>query len=277
MLWPKATTKSLVINIFWIIWLLNSQVNGLSRAPQQDMKGRIVGGSLAATNSAPYIVSLQQNSVHYCGGSILNANWVLTAAHCLASKTTVLSSVIVAGTNDIANKASTAQVRPISSYVVHDLYVGGIAPYDVGMVYTKTAFQWTVAVKPISLPKLNVIPTGVADLYGWGSTSTTSVPQYPNQLNVAKSIPIIDLSSCESALGAKGVDVHQTNLCTGPLTGGVGICSSDSGGPLVQSDMVIGIVSWGKVPCGQKNSPSVYVRVSAFVNWIEQNQIVKSV
>uniref|UniRef100_A0A0K8U084 Lectizyme n=1 Tax=Bactrocera latifrons TaxID=174628 RepID=A0A0K8U084_BACLA len=238
--------------------------------------GRVVGGTAAAAESAPYIVSFQQSDVHYCAGSILNANWVLTAAHCLTSKSQVLSSQLIAGTNNVNGAASTTQKRAISSYVIHDLYTGGIAPYDIGLVYTATAFQWTAAVKAINLPSPNVVPTGKADLYGWGSTSTTSVPSYPSELQVAKNIPIISESACVKALGSKGVDVHSTNICTGPLTGGIGICTSDSGGPLVQTQngktTLIGIVSWGKVPCGQPNSPSVYVQVSDFISWISTKQ-----
>ncbi|CAD7000003.1 lectizyme [Ceratitis capitata] len=238
--------------------------------------GRVVGGTAAAENSAPYIVSLQQGSTHYCAGSILNEHWVVTAAHCLTSKSQVLSSSLIAGSINVAGTASTTQKRAINSYVVHDLYTGGIAPYDIGLVYTSTAFEWTAAVKAIALPSSGVKPTGNVDLYGWGSTSTTNVASYPSLLQVAKNLPIISESSCVNALGTKGADVHSTNICTGPLTGGVGICTSDSGGPLVQTQsgktVLVGIVSWGKIPCGQPNSPSVYVQVSDFISWISTNQ-----
>ena len=50
----------------------------------------------------------------------------------------------------------------------------------------------------------------------------------------------------------------------------------DSGGPLIQRDgdgetTVIGIVSWGFNPCGSKGKPSVYTRVSAYVDWIQDH------
>ncbi|EDW64783.1 trypsin delta [Drosophila virilis] len=242
---------------------------------QAGPNGRVVGGVAASTNSAPYAVSMQYQNTHYCAASIISANWLVTAAHCLTNSAQVLGSTLVAGSNAVAGTASTTQKRSITYFVVNDLYTGGTVPYDIGLVYTPTAFTWTAAVAAVSLPKSGVVPTGKANLYGWGSTSTTNTASYPSVLQVAANVPIISLASCESALGSKGKDVHSTNLCTGPLTGGVSICTSDSGGPLVQGNVLIGIVSWGKLPCGQANSPSVYVQVSSFISWISANQKVQ--
>lgn len=65
-------------------------------------------------------------------------------------------------------------------------------------------------------------------------------------------------------------DISPTNLCTGPLTGEYAPCSGDSGGPLTENGEVIGILSWGFVPCGSVDRPSVYVAVSEYVNWINE-------
>ena len=45
-------------------------------------EGFIVGGVAATAGQAPWQVSLQRSS-HFCGGSIINANWIVTAAHCV--------------------------------------------------------------------------------------------------------------------------------------------------------------------------------------------------
>lgn len=252
-----------------LLALCVSQGSGLAL---DQPEGRVVGGKAAAANSAPYIVSMQYGGTHYCAANIINANWLVTAAHCLANRNQVLGSTLVAGSIAVAGTASTTQKRQITHYVINDLYTGGTVPYDIGLIYTPTAFTWTAAVAPVKLPSSGVRPTGKADLFGWGSTSKTNSPSYPKTLQEAKNIPIISLDSCAAALGSKGQDVHTTNLCTGPLTGGTSFCTSDSGGPLVQGNVLIGIVSWGKLPCGQPNSPSVYVQVSSFITWIAANQ-----
>uniref|UniRef100_A0A1A9WKL0 Lectizyme n=1 Tax=Glossina brevipalpis TaxID=37001 RepID=A0A1A9WKL0_9MUSC len=242
-------------------------------------RGRILGGSNAESNSSPFIVSFRYNGLIYCSGSILNNNWVITAAHCLKSDLQVYKTSLVAG-NIYANQTeNSTQKRNIDYYVINDLYLGGTAPYDVGLVFTKIGFKWTATVAAIALPLSNVIPPpGTAIVYGWGSTSKTNSEIYPNVLQMA-TVEIISRKVCEDVLGYQANNLHSTNLCTGPLNGKSGICSSDSGGPLVQKsngkNILIGIVSWGEKPCGQKNSPSVYVRVSAILTWISQNQIAK--
>lgn len=271
-----ANVRQMLLFTFIFALVKFSCVVTLVAPPTQ---GRVVGGKSAAVNSAPFAVSFQQGGTHYCGGSIINQHWVVTAAHCLTSRSLVMNTSLVAGSIYVSGSGTTTQRRSVNYYVVHDLYLGGTSPYDIGLVYTKVPFTWTNAVAAITLPASGATASGSALLYGWGSTSTTNNAAYPSALQVAN-VPIINLKTCESVLGPKGSDVHTTNLCTGPLTGGVGICTSDSGGPLVQKannkNILVGIVSWGKLPCGQSNSPSVFVQVSSFVTWITNNQVVAS-
>ncbi|ALC38890.1 maker444 [Drosophila busckii] len=215
---------------------------------------------------------MQYRGTHYCAASILNSKWLVTAAHCLTNKAQVCGTTLVACSNAVAGTASTTQKRSIAHFKIHDLYTGGPAPYDIGLIYTETAFTWSSAVAAVKLPSSGSKPKGTANLYGWGSTSTGKTPSYPSVLQVAANLPILEHSVCDKALTQKGANLHDTNICTGPLNGGKGICTSDSGGPLVQGNVLVGIVSWGAQPCGQANLPSVYVEVSAFIKWINSEQ-----
>lgn len=132
-------------------------------------------------------------------------------------------------------------------------------------------------VKAIKLPASGENPSGSSTLSGWGSTSTTTVPKYPDRLQFI-ALPLLSYQDCANALiklMGSSRPLVDTNVCTGPLTGGQGACSGDSGGPLVVYDSakvptLEGIVSWGMVPCGTRGAPSVYTRVSAFLPFINQ-------
>lgn len=90
-------------------------------------------------------------------------------------------------------------------------------------------------------------------------------------------MPIVEINECDAAMtslvGPHPLD-KKTNICTGPLNGGISACSGDSGGPLVKAVSggyeQVGIVSWGIVPCGSVGAPSVYTGVSHFVDWINE-------
>ncbi|XP_067003439.1 trypsin-1 [Anabrus simplex] len=241
-------------------------------------QGRIVGGTDAQKGQFPYQVSLQYVLIfitqHSCGGSIYTPNWIITAAHCVTEVPAIGHYVAVAGEHNLNSNDGTEQRIRVSKSIVHPDYTGGVGPNDIALMKLQSPLTFNAAVAPISLPAPNAIPTGEAILSGWGSTSQSNSPSMPNILQTA-TLPLLDYNDCANAVGSDG-PLAPTNVCTGPLTGGYSACSGDSGGPLAQRDangnsVLIGIVSWGFIPCGSVSAPSVYVRVSAFIDFINSN------
>lgn len=243
---------------------------------------KIVGGDPAPPHSAPWIISLQlyverqARWFHICGGAILSPEWILTAGHCLHGLDSQTIEV-VAGAHDLAaNESWSQQRRAVQKRVVYPRYQGGVAPYDIGLVRMTKPLQLTTSVQTIQLPSdTNVLPRGYATLYGWGSTSRTNKPQLPKTLQMM-TVPIVNADVCSAILnaGRTGLISNELTVCTGPLEGTPSACNGDSGSALTQGHSVIGVVSWGRSPCGLVNSASVYTRVSTYKNWIRRTMSI---
>ncbi|XP_076649666.1 trypsin-1-like [Halictus rubicundus] len=248
-----------------------------------DLNPRVVGGNEAARGQFPWQVSLQWGvwgTSHFCGGSIINAQWIVTAGHCVDAVPSYGDFVVKAGKHSLRATESEEQVVTVVKSFVHEKYPGNVAPNDIALLKLSKPLKLTKSVQVISLPTAGRIPTGNALLSGWGSTSRTNSPIMPDKLQFA-SLPLIDLQTCKKAVeeltGPSPLD--PVNVCSGPLTGGYSACSGDSGGPLILNNNgkneLIGIVSWGIIPCGTVGAPSVYTRTSAYNAWIS-NIIAKN-
>lgn len=240
---------------------------------------RIVGGEDASPDAAPFIVSLQwateTRRQHFCAGAIIDSHWVLTAAHCIGALPKESLIKIVAGKTNLRFEDNHEQVRQVESYIVHEDFTGGISSNDIALLRVAEPFEWTDSVKAIDLPRTKDLPRGASALYGWGSVSTDFMPEFPDTLQTVVT-DILPYAECEEVLGGEGATpLDSKNICTGPLEGGVSACNGDSGGPLVKNDAegnptLIGLVSWGFYPCGGANTPSIYVNVASYLEWIHQ-------
>ncbi|KAK4873163.1 hypothetical protein RN001_015192 [Aquatica leii] len=223
---------------------------------------KIVGGTVAYKGQFPYQISLQYNNQHNCGGSILDQNTVLTAAHCV-DKFPSANSRIVAGINKL-NEVGVTYL--ISRYIIHEKWNPVTATNDIAVIKVKTPIQYTTYIKPIRFDATFVPGQAQCVLSGWGFTS------YPG--NVSNDLlyfsgRIVDLVLCQITLAEAAYPVLNSHICAiGGL--GVGACSGDSGGPLVANNKQVGIVSWA-LPCAL-GYPEVYTRISYYYNWIKTQQ-----
>ncbi|XP_026844986.1 lectizyme [Drosophila persimilis] len=236
-------------------------------------EGRIINGHEAQAGEAPYIVSLQTSS-HFCAGSIINENWVLTAAHCLIYN----SYQVVAAAHARSSKEDT-QVRQVTSgdHIVHENYDGGVGPYDIGLIYVATPFDLNAVsrdgsapVASIALPPKKLEGSTDGTLYGWGRDNSGALPEKLQKLDV----DIIDYVQCKAALPSNS-KVAESNVCTYTAGTTDGACNGDSGGPLISrssdgSAYLVGIVSWGYTPCASTKYPSVYTSTADYDAWIAE-------
>lgn len=247
--------------------------------------GRIYGGTNANDGEFPFVISVRYINVinfgHVCGGSILSERRVLSAAHCRTELPSGGRYNLIAGLTNFG-RTQSQQISANPTWVTHPDYKGGVNPYDIMIFNLVEPFTWNERVQPIAIPEvLNQSPTGGVVLIGWGQIEGGSSPQ-----DLKKADKRIEpLQECkanlESLVGPSPLDDREdgANICSSGSTRAedpLSACSGDSGGPLFDNSdparpVQVGIVSWGITPCGTPRAPSVYTKVSHFVDWLKQN------
>lgn len=85
---------------------------------------QVVGGEEAPEGAYPFIVSLQMLSQHFCAGSILNKDWIITAGHCVKAIPSVNLLRVKAGKHNIKRTENSEQTVKVEKTYVHENYQG---------------------------------------------------------------------------------------------------------------------------------------------------------
>lgn len=151
---------------------------------------RIVGGENAQEGAAPFMASLEiywddENADFICGATILNNEWILTAAHCVNLYPKEFYE-IVAGQHDKDNPSGNEQFRNISNIFIHPYFTGRNFPAnDIALLKLSEPLDFIEGViGAADLPLLDSELTGTARLFGWGSVSNTSEIIFSSTLQV---------------------------------------------------------------------------------------------
>ncbi|XP_043563035.1 chymotrypsinogen A-like [Chiloscyllium plagiosum] len=226
---------------------------------------RIVNGENAVPGSWPWQVSLQQNTgFHFCGGSLINENWVVTAAHCSVST----RHLVIIGDYNKCTADQNSQAISVAKTITHPDWNPNTINYDITLVKLATPVKFNQFVSPVCLASANdnFAAGKLCVTTGWGLTNSNAF--FTPCVLQQTSLPILSNIDCQRYWGNMVSDVM---VCAGAA--GASSCMGDSGGPLVCQEggawYLVGIVSWGSGNCSP-NSPGVYARVSEFRNWVDQ-------
>lgn len=216
----------------------------------------IVGGH-DATEEYSWIVSLQEGGNHFCGGSLISADWVLTAAHCVEGASPEQIGLRI-GSTDRTQGGEEAQAAEI---IVHPDYDG---THDIALIKLATPAESA----PITLGTQDEVGTA-SRILGWGQTTPEpGGDQGPDTLQE------LDTSVVDPA-GCTGGEIDaETELCTENPNGDSGACYGDSGGPQIAKEneewVLIGDTSrsGGGSTCAKE--PSIYTSVVAHTDWVTE-------
>ncbi|OGM48897.1 hypothetical protein ABOM_003085 [Aspergillus bombycis] len=245
--------------------LVLSTVTLLSIAGSAIAEKAIQGGSQAATGEFPYQVSIQTSS-HKCGGSIIDKDHILTAAHCVDGLSANRLRVR-AGSNQHSSGGKLVKVAKVTQ---HSEYDRKTIKNDIAVLKLASSLDFGSTISAVELPSSadDTPPVGTkCSVTGWGSTSSGG--SMPTNLLVAY-VDIVDHEKCAKQY-VDDREVDDSMICAGAEFGGKDACQGDSGGPLVDasSKKQVGVISWG-FGCGKFSHSGVYASTAAYLDWIQE-------
>lgn len=234
------------------------------------MSGLVHGGHDAGCK-AGWTVSLSRNegSQFFCGGTIIDKRWIVTAAHCLR-KSHLFKDVLIT-TSDLKQKnLSKRRIK----------YPGFVYPsvHDIALIELSEDIKFDGKyARKMSLPKDHVKGGVSCIVSGWGRMNAAGDKPEEDELQMGK----VQTYSQDQLVAYNLVNPGYPYMyigASGP-DGNVGACKGDSGGPLVcpnnAGDLELqGVVSYAIASCGKKKLrgnvlPDFYIRVSKYLPWIK--------
>ena len=249
---------------------------------ERDLKNtRIIGGDEAVEDRYGYAVSLSDDWGHFCGGSLIARDVVLSAAHCDDQGKGNYNAVV--GRHSLDDK--DGQKLSVRKAMPHPDYDSDTTDNDFMLIFLKEA-----ASDNINIVKLNTdaaIPNigAPVTVMGWGDIDPSDEQELSGELMEVE-VNVISNDECDDSDGKFGSyedQITSNMLCAREEGGGEDSCQGDSGGPLVikganpngADDTQVGVVSWG-IGCASADYPGVYARISSQYDWLRSTVCQKS-
>ncbi|MCP3801871.1 serine protease [Allokutzneria sp. A3M-2-11 16] len=232
-------------------------------AAADDASARIIGGTPSESRS--YAVAMQfdrhgEKDFHYCGGTLISSDVVLTAAHCVDAR------------------LGAPPIDQVHVRVGHRDQAQGF--YARAVATATTGFSISPPGRDIALIKLDRrVPhrpalvgtspgkTGIAlTAIGWGRTRPDNTGP-SSRILMQANVSVLPTAECKPGL------IGTAEVCAQGIHG-QGVCAGDSGTGLLRSyghgrfEAVVGLASRGTGggKCG--TAPDIHTDVTKYLRWI---------
>ena len=210
--------------------------------PQPMIVGGYPGDPACPNCKYDFMVSLQSSGWwggHFCGGSLVREDWVVTAAHCVQGESPNNVDVVI-GLHNV-NGTNGSQTRDVEEIIIHPNYSNNSLNNDYALLRLSSPITDFEPIQLCTDTAHDEEPV-MSTTMGWGATSSGGSS---SNILLEVDVPIDD--SCGSYSNS---DITNNMICAGDGNGGEDSCQGDSGGPLIMTNSdgeyeLIGIVSWG--------------------------------
>ena len=254
---------------------------------------RVVGGEKANAEDWPFIAVFYETKLgwdsRFCGGSLLNENWVITAAHCFMDpyskkvynhKRCVLIIGIrccLLGENYLLRYSVSfgifersdfpGEARKLKQVVCHPDFRATYREIqnDICLIRVSQPVPLADRIKPVCIATALPTESEYCKIAGVGQTMGTVSDENLNQA----ALPVANFRECAQDYSAFGIRLNeQQHLCAGFSHGGVDACQGDSGGPFVcKGNQLTGVVSFG-IGCATAETYGIYTSMPNYIDWI---------
>uniref|UniRef100_A0A452V7A1 Coagulation factor VII n=1 Tax=Ursus maritimus TaxID=29073 RepID=A0A452V7A1_URSMA len=218
------------------------------------------------------VAILKVNGALLCGGTLLDASWVVSAAHCFEKLSNWKNLTVVLGEHNLSEDEGEEQERHVTRVIIPNKYIPRKTNHDIALLHLSRPVTFTDHVVPLCLPEKAFSERTLASVRfstvsGWGQLLDRGATAL--QL-MAIDVPRVMTQDCQrQGRWREGSPIVTENMfCAGYLDGSKDACQGDSGGPHATKFQgtwyLTGIVSWGE-GCAAEGHFGVYTRVSQYI------------